>query len=231
MQDLLANAETWFEAKRREHLAATVEYRPVVGAARDCKATLIVGRWEAITKDGGVTRMETRDFLIHSDDLFQEPKRGDKIVVSENGTQKTYEVSIPQGADNPWRWSDRSQTLRRIHTQLSTQVVSPPSLAMLTRGIGVFAGESITDAQIASTLSLDLATTRGLERSLAAAAQYVYVVLPASFGLPTFRINGFVTTAWQTAQRSIAFPSQAATTYVIYRSTYSVTGTLNVEVS
>ena len=114
MQDLMAKAELWFEGQRRQHLAELVEYRPLLGAAVDCKATMIVGRWESVDKAGAVIRLETRDFLIHTDDLALEPRRGDRIVLA-NGQQ--YEVAIPDGGRNPWRWSDRSETLRRIHTQ------------------------------------------------------------------------------------------------------------------
>ena len=114
MQDLLAKAETWFEWQRRQHLSAMVEYRPLVGLPIDCRATLVVGRWESIDKGGTLVRLETRDFLIHVDDLAADPRRGDRIVL-EDGQQ--YEVAIPDGGRNPWRWSDRSEKLRRIHTQ------------------------------------------------------------------------------------------------------------------
>ncbi len=231
MQDVLAKAETWFEGQRREHLAVLVEYRPKVGLARQCKATLIVGRWEALTKDGAVTRIETRDFLIHRDELTQDPKRGDRIAVDEQGSEKLYEVAIPAGADNPWRWSDRSEKLRRIHTQAVQGASAVANDTLLVRAIGASTAASITDAQIAAQLVLDLGTSRTASRSVAASAAYIYVVLPASFGTPAIRLNGFVNTAWELTTRSITFSGQTARSYAIYRSTYPITGTVTVEVS
>lgn len=228
---MLANAETWFEAQRREHLAVTVSYQPAVGLPRECRATLITGRWEALNKDGQIVRIETRDFIIHRDELPQDPKRGDRVVVTENGVTKTYEVSIPAGADNPWRWSDRSERIRRIHTMAVASATQTPNTQMLVRASGVSAAAAITDEQIKSQLTMDMGTGRGLARQLVASSQYAYVVLPDSFGTPTFRVNGFVSTAWELTTRPITFDGQAARSYRVYRSTYAVTGILLVEVS
>lgn len=126
MQDLLAKGEAWFESQRREHLAATVEYQPLEGSSCECRATLIVGKWESVDTAGNVVRMETRDFFIHLDDLAQDPQRGDKIVVTENDTEKTYQVTIIDGARQAWRWADRSQTLRRIHTMAVAAALPAP---------------------------------------------------------------------------------------------------------
>lgn len=231
MQDLLANAATWFESQRRDHLAATVNYRPLVGLARDCKATLIVGRWESLTKDGQVTRIETRDFLIHRDELPQDPKRGDKIALTENGAERLYEVSIPSGSDNPWRWSDRSETLRRIHTQSVQGATAVANETLLVRAIGVSTAAAITDQQIAAQLTLDLGVNRIVSKTLTPAAAYVYVVTPVSFGNAVITMNGFTTTAWELTTRSIAFSGQTARPYNVYRSTYPITGTALVEVT
>jgi len=230
VQDVIASAATWFEQQRREHLAATVEYRPSVGLTRSCRATLVVGRWEAISKDGQVVRLETKDFLIHRDELAQDPKRGDRIAVTENGSEKVYEVSIPAGADYPWRWSDRKETLRRIHTH-AVQGAAVANESLLVRAVGVSSNAAITDSQIASQLILDLGVSRAVSRTLTPASQYVYVVLPADFGVPNIRLNGFVSTAWELSTRPIAFDGQDSRPYDVYRSTYSITGTATVEVS
>jgi len=228
---MLANAETWFEAQRREHLAVTVSYQPTVGLHRECRATLITGRWEALNKDGQIVRIETRDFIIHRDELPQDPKRGDRVVVVENGATKTYEVSIPAGADNPWRWSDRSERIRRIHTMAVSGNTAVPNVNLLVRASGVSASAVITDEQIKSQLTLDLGQTRTLSRQLVAASQYVYVALPDSFGSPAFRVNGFSSTAWELTTRSIVFDGQASRPYRVYRSTYAVTGNILLEVA
>ncbi len=231
MPDLIAQAETWFETQRRDHLSASVEYRPSVGLARQCRATLVVGKWDAVTKDGNVVRIETRDFLIHRDDLQQDPKRGDRISVTENGSEKIYEVAIPAGSDHAWRWSDRSEKLRRIHTQAIQGSAAVANETLLVRALGASTAAAITDAQIVAQLSLDLGTGRTASRSVVAASAYVYVVLPASFGQPSIRVNGFVSTAWELTARSIAFAGQSSRPYSIYRSTYPITGTVSVEVA
>ena len=231
MQDLLAKAEAWFEDQRREHLAAMVEYRPKVGLTRQCTATLVVGKWDAITKDGSVTRIETRDFFIHRDDLADDPQRGDRIAVTENGTECVYEVSIPAGGDNAWRWSDRSETLRRVHTQRIETSAPGSTGPLLVRAVGASTSAAITDQQIVAQLTLTLGTNRAASSTVAATAAYIYVVLPASFNAPTITLNGFVTTAWELTTRSITFSGQAARSYAIYRSTYPITGTAAVEVA
>lgn len=113
----MAKAAAWFEDQRRQHLSMTVRYyqagfsHPIT-----CSATLVVGKWDAISQAGQVVRVETRDFLISSDDLPDEPKRGDTIVLVEGGSETTYRVIVPEGGQKEWRWTDRSNRLRRIHT-------------------------------------------------------------------------------------------------------------------
>jgi hypothetical protein len=227
----MAKAEAWFEEQRREHLAVEVEYRPSVGIARFCRATLVTGRWEAVDKAGNLVRMETRDFFIHRDELPQDPKRGDRIVVDENGAEKTYEVSIPDGSRNAWRWADRSEKIRRIHTMAVAGSTAVPNETLLVRAIGVSTAAAITDQQIAAQLQLDMATNRTAMKQLVANAAYVYVVVPASFGEANIDVNGFRSTAWEVTTRSIAFTGQASRSYRIYRSTYPITGSPLVEVS
>ena len=117
MQDMLANAGSWFERQRREPLAVLVGYLPV-GASRPvtCRATPTIGRWEGIDSTGQMVRIETRDFIIGFADYAADPVRGDRIVVEEAGIERTYEVVIPAGSQQAWRWVDRNQGVRRIHT-------------------------------------------------------------------------------------------------------------------
>lgn len=117
MQDMLAKAGGWFEQQRREHLSAAVAYFPV-GASHPvtCRATPTIGRWEGIDATGQVVRIETRDFIIGFADYAPDPVRGDRIVVVENGVERTYQVIVPQGMQQAWKWVDRNQGVRRIHT-------------------------------------------------------------------------------------------------------------------
>ncbi len=117
MQDMLAKASAWFEQQRTQHLAAMVAYyRAGSSHPVNCRATLMVGRWDAINATGQMVRIETRDFIIGFADYAADPVRGDRIVVEEAGIERTYEVVIPAGSQQAWRWVDRNQGVRRIHT-------------------------------------------------------------------------------------------------------------------
>ena len=227
MQDMIAIGETWFRSQRREHLATEVSYQPTVGPTRTVLATIVVGRWESVDAAGQIMRTETRDFLVDTTDLAQDPKRGDRLVYGG----ATYEVTIPPGAEHHWRWSDRNQTLRRIHTMVVSGAAATANATLLVRAIGVSDAGAITDNQIKSQLTLDLGTSRTLAATLTPTADYVYVVLPDSFGTPAISIGGFVVTAFELTTRSITFDGQTSRSYRIYRSTYPVTGTLLVEVA
>lgn len=231
MQDMIAIGEAWFENKRREHLAVNVEYRPMVGLARTVRATAVIGRWESIDASGQVLRTETRDWLVHRDDLQQDPKKGDRIASTEYGIEVLYEVMVPSGAQHHWRWSDRNQSIRRIHTMVVSGAVATANDTLLVRAVGASASWPITDQQIIDGFYLDLGTGRSIARTVDASAAYIYVVLPDSFGTPSISVNGFRVTAWQTSTRSITFSGQSARAYVIYRSTYPVTGSVLLEVA
>lgn len=115
---MLAKAAGWFEAQRREHLAVEVDYTPA-GSLHSirCRATPVIGRWEGVDAAGQMVRIETRDFIIAVADMPEEPKRGDRIVFAENGVERVYSVTVPDGSRQAWRWVDRNQDVRRIHAQ------------------------------------------------------------------------------------------------------------------
>jgi len=232
MADIIAAGEAWFETQRRKHMSVYVEYLPVGSLlSRTCQATLVIGRWQAVDSAGQMIRSETRDFFIHSDELPGDPKRHDKITVVENGTAQVYEVSIPDGGQAPWQWADRSQKVRRIHTMATTRTPVSLNGSLLVVCVGASTATAITDSQIKSELTAQLQSSRSLTRTLGAAGQYVYLVVPASFGLPLIDVNGLRVTAWQTSVRPITFDGQAARDYQIYRSLYAVTGSISIGVS
>ncbi len=90
---------------------------------------------------------------------------------------------------------------------------------------GVNANSSIGAGDIVS-LNSAFQSTRVLSVTLTPAAQYIYVVLPTSFGTPTFNVNGLLNTAW--VQTPITFDSD---TYTIFRSLNLLTGTYQIAVS
>lgn len=122
MQDMLAKASAWFEQQRTEHLAVLVSYyRAGASHPVSCRATPLVGRWDAIDAAGQMVRIETRDFVIADAELGFVPARGDMVVTTEGGTERTYRVIQPDGQKQCWQWVDRNQNVRRIHTLESEQ--------------------------------------------------------------------------------------------------------------
>lgn len=231
--DVIARAESWFESQRRRHLSTEVEYRPAGGLPRYCAATLVIGKWEKVDPSGQIVRYETRDFFIGRDELPQDPRVGDSIVLVEDGLQRTYEVMVPEGGASAWSWGDRSQRVRRIHTiaRAATPAAQP---ALLLRYTGASRATELTDAQIELGLSPDLAAGYALSRSISCDTAHVYVVLPASWvaeQAPRFFINGLETSAFDATARSATLGSQPATQYTIYRSVYPVTGVVQLEVA
>ena len=117
MQDMLAKASGWLEQQRTKHLAVMVAYYRA-GATHPVhvRATPLVGRWDAINSTGQMVRIETRDFVIADAELGFVPVRGDTVMVTEGGIERTYRVIQPDGSMQCWRWVDRNQNVRRIHT-------------------------------------------------------------------------------------------------------------------
>lgn len=117
MADLMATGAAWFEQQRQQYLTVPVEYRIAgTGHPISCRATVVIGRWESVNSAGQVVRMETRDFIIADNELHHTPVRGDTITLREGPVEAVCKVVIPDGNEQAWRWSDRSHTIKRIHT-------------------------------------------------------------------------------------------------------------------
>lgn len=229
MSDLLASGAAWLA----DQLAA--------GAAKSCRyyrgvdygvvsATIGTSRFESQGQSGVVETWESRDYMIRVGTLpFGEPLRHDKIVETINGVDVTYEVTSPRGVP-VFHYGDAFRQTVRVHT-VATAESSQVSPTLRRRFWGSFAGEAITDAQIVASLSSDLGGSLAQSRTITASTAYLYVVLPASFGTPVFAVSGLTSSAWETMTRTITFSGQAATSYGIYRSTYPITGTVNLVVS
>ena len=123
MPDMLSSGFAWLSQQRHDHMTQEVAYRR--GEAEVCvKATL--GTAQIETEDNEVLLdAEWKDFLVRRVDieLFDKPKRGDKIIAKWSGLQRTFEVmSVP--GQPVWRYSDMNGNTYRIHTKLvSTEVV------------------------------------------------------------------------------------------------------------
>jgi hypothetical protein len=229
---MLAVGEEWFERQRTAHASIDALYHPKdePGITYPCAVTLVVGKWDMIDTQQQIVRIESKDFFVSVKDYAPSPKAGDRITYVEQGSDQAYEVTIPRGRDQCWSWANRSETLRKVHTFLRAGSTTDTS-ALLVRAVGVSSAAAITDAEIRSTLTIDMATSRRLARTVSPSAEYIYIVIPESFGVPAITANGLPVTAWETTVRSIVFDGQASRAYRVLRSTYAVTASVRLEVA
>jgi hypothetical protein len=229
MPDLLADGAAWLAGQLSAGASRSVRYQRGIDYGT-VLATIGESRFETVGTSGVVEAWESRDFIIKAGTLpFGEPLRADKIIETVGGVDVTYEVTSPRGVP-VFHYGDAFRQTVRVHTIATAESAGVPA-TLRRRFWGAFAGESITDAQIISTLSSDLGGTRSQSRTITAATAYIYVVLPTNFGTPTFAVSGLTTTAFETTQRTITFAGQPATSYGIYRSTYAVSGTVSLTVT
>ncbi len=135
MQDMMAKGAAWFDQVRRQHLSISVTYFPVGNLiGLECAATITDGYWEAVDAAGQMVRIQTRDFFINLTDLPGDPRRGDEVVVAEDGLERTYTVQVPGGDQQAWRWADRRHQVRRIHTMETVAAAAIVSYATTELG-------------------------------------------------------------------------------------------------
>lgn len=229
MSDMLASGAAWLAGQLSASASRSVRYYRGVDYGT-VSATISTSRFESQGASGVIETWESRDFLIKAGSLpFGEPMRHDKVVETLGGIDITYEVTSPRGVP-VFHWGDAFRQTVRVHT-IATSESAPVAPSLKRRFWGAFAGATITDAQILSALSGDLGGSLAQARTITAATSYLYVVVPTAFGSPTFSVSGLASSAWETTQRTITFSDQAATSYGIYRSTYPITGTVNLTVS
>jgi len=229
MSDLLASGASWLAGQLSASASRSVRYYRGTNYGA-ITATVGTSRFESQGTSGVLEMWESRDFVIKAGTLpFGEPLRHDKIVETVNGVDVTYEVTTPRGVP-VFHYGDAFRQTVRVHT-IATTESSQVAPTLRARFWGSFASATITDAQIVASLSSDLGGSLAQSRTVAAATAYLYVVLPTSFGTPTFAVNGLTLSAWETTQRIITFSGQAAASYGIYRTTYPITGTVNLVVA
>ena len=109
---MLEDAASWLAAQCNESLAVPVSWRPRGGTPRTIPA--VVGRTVFRASDGYgmTTRTESRDFIVRTADMPEEPRRGDRFVWKG----RAYEVLAPAGQP-VWLWCDGFMNARRIHTK------------------------------------------------------------------------------------------------------------------
>jgi hypothetical protein len=229
MADLLASGASWLAGQLSASASRSVRYSRGADFGT-VLATIGSSRFESQGTSGVIEQWESRDFVIKAGTLpFGEPLRHDKIVETVNGVDITYEVTSPRGVP-VFHWGDAFRQAVRVHT-IATAEASQVAPTLRRRFWGSFASATITDAEIVASLSSDLGGSRAQSRTITAQTAYIYVVLPTSFGVPVFAVSGLTSSAWETTTRTITFAGQAAASYGIHRSTYPITGTVNLTVS
>ncbi|MCL4198852.1 MAG: hypothetical protein KJZ69_15300 [Phycisphaerales bacterium] len=127
MTDLLSQGLSWLEDQRHQHLTRLVTYQR---GGDEVELAATIGRtvFEQDDHAGGLTRIESRDFLIRAADLVLAaeitlPQPGDRIIEIDAIATYTYEVMAPR-AEPPWRYSDVNRLTLRIHTkQVATEAL------------------------------------------------------------------------------------------------------------
>jgi len=229
MSDLLASGAAWLAMQLSAGASRSVRYSRGADYGT-VNATIGTSRFESQGTSGVLEMWESRDFVIKAGTLpFGEPLRHDKIVETVNGVDITYEVTSPRGVP-VFHYGDAFRQTVRVHT-IATAESAGIAPTLRRRFWGAFAATTITDAQIVASLANDLGGSRAQSRTITAQTAYIYVVIPTSFGAPTFAVSGLTASAWETTQRTITFAGQSAFSYGIYRSTYPITGTVNLVVS
>ena len=229
MSDMLASGASWLAGQLAAGASRSVRYSRGADYGT-VNATIGTSRFESQGTSGVIEQWESRDFIIKAGTLpFGEPVRHDKVIDTINGIDITYEVTSPRGVP-VFHWGDAFRQTVRVHT-IATAEASQVAATLRRRFWGSFASETITDQQIVTSLANDLGGSRAQSRTITAATAYIYVVLPTSFGTPVFAVSGLTSSAWETTQRTITFTGQSALSYGIYRSTYPITGTVNLAVS
>jgi hypothetical protein len=120
MTDLLEQGSAWLESQRHAYMTRAVVY---VRGVESVELNATIGRteFEQDTGQGGIRRIESRDFLVRGEDLILTggpalPKAGDRIRETVDSVTYVYEVMAP-GGEPPYRYSDCYRRTLRIHTK------------------------------------------------------------------------------------------------------------------
>ena len=114
--DLSSIGDAWLEGRRRDCLAVDMTIVvPESGVTRTVRATVSATKRAVMDAAGAFTTTQTRAFFVSRDDLPEDPVRGMRMTLVEGGRTMVYEAAPPSSGETTWEWTDRRQTLRRIH--------------------------------------------------------------------------------------------------------------------
>jgi len=120
-EDILAEASEYLAEDLRAHASRDVLY---VRGGLTATISASVGATIGVVRDeqGPELQTQVRDYLIRVADLVlgaqaTEPARGDRIIETDDGVSRTYEV-LPIGREKCWRYADPFRVQYRVHTKL-----------------------------------------------------------------------------------------------------------------
>lgn len=114
--DLSSIGNAWLEGKRVGFLSVPVTVVvPGTGTTRTVAATVTATKRTVMDAAGAFATTQTRAFMVSRSDLPEDPVRGMRITLVEGGRTQVYEAAPPSNGETCWEWTDRLQTLRRIH--------------------------------------------------------------------------------------------------------------------
>ncbi len=164
------------------------------------------------------------------------------LVWSYNKTITAQEIT-GTGSSTPLL-ADRAQTVTGPFTTNHTWTItghngaeSPVGSTSLTflskRYWGVSSDENLDDADVIGDLNDELSTSLVQSRTLTPSGQYLYFAWPTSFGVPSFTVNGLLSTAWSKVRDTSLFvnASGGIVDYDVWRSDNLLTSTYSVDVA
>lgn len=115
--DISRTGNRWLNEMRVAWLSVDVSIVPPGGGAArtGIPATVSATNRTVMDSNGLFVSIQSRAFLISREDLPEEPVRGMRLTLVEDGRTLVYEAAPPTDGDVVWQWSDRTQTLRKIN--------------------------------------------------------------------------------------------------------------------
>ena len=121
MANVMKAGSDWLMGELKTKAATTVSVRRSSAVTSGIAATVGSSNHQQQDDLGGIVFWESRDYLIDAADYVlggnqTEPKRGDLIEETQDGTTHAYEVMGDSGTV-AWRWSDDYRVKYRVHTK------------------------------------------------------------------------------------------------------------------
>ena len=114
---MLKRGERWIHSVEKTKLANPVSYYTASGVRHGIAATQGETTTEAETGAGIIVESKIVDWIIARDELLEEPRPGDFIVVHlDDGVKRYFEVAAV-GGETAWRWHGTTASSYRIHSR------------------------------------------------------------------------------------------------------------------